>query len=208
MKKILFILLSAMVVLSSCVSQRTTTNQYSPFTPDEKRLYLTMNDYEYLGDIQLEVSYKTYFGSIHKILTVNGEAYNPRFYRLTNISWDKKVKMSKVMRRALYKVTDTYPTADFIIPASQNVVHNNMFGGKEISETMTVKVFRLRQRTQADIEAEHQRELEQERKATESQRLENEEMQRQISTLRRQLQEAQDALQQQQQQQQNRNRRR
>ena len=78
MKKriIIPILLFIAVIGTSCVSQHNVERNYSELRPDMVRLYMTMDDYQYLGDVTIDIEYKTYLGIFRKILTVNGQPYD------------------------------------------------------------------------------------------------------------------------------------
>lgn len=144
MKKIFYVALLGVVALAtSCVSQHNVNRAYTPLKPDVVRLNVTMADYEYLGEVTMEVVYKRY-GLVKKVLTINGENYDPRYYTQTQIDFTKRIKMSKWMKRACHKIVDTYPTADYIVPVSSRTEFEHMMGGKNIKETMTVKVFALK----------------------------------------------------------------
>ena len=113
MKKriIIPILLFIAVIGTSCVSQHNVERNYSELRPDMVRLYMTMDDYQYLGDVTIDIEYKTYLGIFRKILTVNGQPYDPRFYHNTKISFTHKIKLG-LLKKSLYKVAETYPEAD------------------------------------------------------------------------------------------------
>ena len=65
------VLLLIAVIGTSCVSQHNVERNYSDLRPDVVRLELTMDDYQYMGDVNIEVEYKIYLGIFSKILTVN-----------------------------------------------------------------------------------------------------------------------------------------
>lgn len=153
MKKVIYIALMAVLVLTSCVSQHNVNRAYSPLKPDYVRLDVTMADYEYLGDVTMEVVYKHY-GLWRKVLTINGENYDPRYYSKTQLDFTKRVKMSSLMKKACYKVVETYPQADYIVPATAKKEYEHMFAGRNIKETLTVKVFALRTKSNAVISEE------------------------------------------------------
>lgn len=145
MKKYLYIIVATLsLLMTSCVSQREVNRNYSsPFRPNVIRLDMTMDDYEYLGQVTVEVEYKLYLGIFKKNLTINGENYNPRQFRVTNLNLYPYSNTS-VFRKALYKVVDLYPNADYIVLASKQKEIQHMFGGRIVKETMTVKVFSVR----------------------------------------------------------------
>lgn len=144
MKKYIIMLLTTVVALTSCVSQHEVSRKYStPFRPDVVRLDMTMDDYEYLGQVTVEVEYKTYLGIFKKMVSINGEPYTPRSYRLSQLNLYPSANYT-AFRKALYKVTDEYPMADYIVPASRSKHVEHMVGGRIIKEQMTVKVFAIR----------------------------------------------------------------
>ncbi len=144
MKKGFYIaLMTIMTLATSCVSQHNVNRAYAPLKPNQVRLNVTMADYEYLGDVTMEVVYKHY-GLWRKVLTINGVKYDPRYFSKTQLDFTKRVKMSNLMKKACYKVVETYPEVDYIVPASFKKEYEHMFAGRNIKETFTVKVFALR----------------------------------------------------------------
>lgn len=152
------VLLLIAVIGTSCVSQHNVERNYSDLKPDVVRLELTMDDYQYMGDVNIEVEYKTYLGIFSKILTVNGEKYDPRFYHKTNIAFRKKVKLGK-LKLALHKVLELYPNADYIIPASFNDQVEHMMGGRIHKRTMTLKVYAINKVSATQAEQMHKAEV-------------------------------------------------
>ena len=180
------ILLLVAVIGTSCVSQHNVEKNYSEFRPDQVRLYLTMNDYQYLGDVTIDVEYKTYFGIFRKILTVNGEPYNPRFYHNTQISFGHKVRLG-ILKKALYKVPETYPNADYIMPASFNDIVEHMPAGRIHHKTMTLKVYQIAKKSVVEAEAEQ-------KAAQQAFDQKNAALQAQVNTLQQELQATKQAL--------------
>lgn len=182
------ILLFMAVLGTSCVSQHNVERNYSEFKPDQVRLYMTMEDYQYLGDVTVDVEYTTYLGIFRKIRTVNGEPYDPRFYRETHIGFKGNVNRKLgALHKALYKVTDTYPNADYIMPASYNDVVEHMFGGRTHKRSMVVKVYAVNKVSAKEMEKQHEEAIqtvEQQKKA----------LQYQLEALRVELQDTKDEL--------------
>lgn len=124
---------------TSCVSQKTaTTYTYQP----EKVLKIEMSDMTYLGNVTIEVEYKTY-GLITKIYTVNGTAYDPRFYSETKLV-SASSNYSKYLNKAMYKVQEVYPEAEYILPVVEKKQIEYMNGGRIIKETMVVRAYKLK----------------------------------------------------------------
>jgi len=139
-KSLLFILPVLLTLTTSCVSQKN--NAGFAVNPDEVRLEIGMDDLTYLGTVSVEIEYKQY-GAITKIYTVNGTDYDPRHFTETTLS----VKLpagANLIRKALYKVQDTYPDAEFAIPVNHRKEVMYMNGGRIIKETMSVKTYKLK----------------------------------------------------------------
>lgn len=181
------ILLLVAVLGTSCVSQHNVERNYSEFRPDIVRLNLTMDDYQYLGDVTIDVEYKTYLGIFRKILTVNGEPYNPRFYTNTRIALGKNVKCLGALHKALYKVTATYPNADYIMPASYSDEVQHMLGGRIHKRSMTLKVYAIDKLSAEEVEKSHQAVLQ-------DMESRNASLQEQVNALQQQLQDKQQEL--------------
>lgn len=144
MKRILLpILLLVAVLGTSCVSQHGVDKNYAAFRPDVVRLNMTMDDYQYLGDVTIEAEYKTYLGIFRQILTINGEPYTTRTYRKTQIAFNRPVRLG-VLEKALYKVVDTYPEANYLLPTSSTDVVEHMTAGRIHKCRMTVKVYAVK----------------------------------------------------------------
>ena len=182
------ILLLVAVLGTSCVSQHNVERNYSEFKPDQVRLYMTMADYQYLGDVTVDVEYTTYLGIFRKIRMVNGEPYDPRFYHETHIGFRGNVsRQLGLLKKALYKVTDTYPNADYIMPASFNDVVEHMNAGRIHKRSMVVKVYAVNKVSAAETEKQHEQAIQ----AAASQ---NAALQQQVNALRAELQSTKEEL--------------
>ncbi len=140
--KSIFIVALAIMGLSSCVTHHTANKTF--FQADEVRLEMSMLDMEYLGTVTVEAEYKTYFGIFTKGLTINGVPYDSRNYTTTKLANVSPVDYSRFIDLALYKVTDTYEEADYVIPTSHKKDVEHMIGGRIIKESLTLKVYRLK----------------------------------------------------------------
>lgn len=141
-KSFLFTLLAVLALTTSCVSTKNSSDFAVKLNPDEVRLRIGMDDLAYIGTVNVEVEYKQY-GVITKIYTVNGVNYDPRHFTETSLT----VKLpagAGILKKALYKVQDTYPEADFAIPFNHRKEVMYMNGGRIIKETMSVKTYKLK----------------------------------------------------------------
>lgn len=140
-KSLLFSLLCILLVSTSCVSQKSSDSFL--VKPNNIRFEMSMQDLDCLGTMTVEVEYKKY-GLITKIYTVNGEPYNPRYYNATTLSYRTPIDVQSQMSKALYKVHEQYPDADYVLPTYHNKEVQIMNGGKIIKETLTVKVYKIK----------------------------------------------------------------
>ena len=131
-----------LALMTSCVSQEQMNATY--FKPNVVRLEMSMQDMVYLGDVTVDVEYKRYLGVFVKILKVNGEDYNPRYQKKASLTLTPKVSNDRYLNKALYKVQEVYPNADYIIPVSKSETRDLMFGGRIVHEQMRVKVYKLK----------------------------------------------------------------
>ena len=139
-KSFLFTLLALLALTTSCVSQKN--NAGFAVKPNEVRLEIGMDDLTFLGTGNVEIEYKKY-GAITKIYTVNGTNYDPRNFTETTLS--VRLPMgANMLQKALYKVQDTYPDAEFAIPVCHKKEVMYMNGGRIIRETMSVKTYKLK----------------------------------------------------------------
>ena len=83
-----------------------------------------MQDLECLGTMNVEIEYKKY-GLITKIYTVNGEKYDPRHYQTTSLARKNWFDGLFMMDKALYKVSEQYPDADYVLPNGVIAVEKN-----------------------------------------------------------------------------------
>lgn len=155
MKKILSFAMAIMmlVAMSSCtVSKHVANNNYkTPFKPNQTRLYLTMNDYEYLGQETIEVQYKVYLGIFRKLYTINGEKYIPRYYTVTSLNMAVPAGISSYMKKAMYKIFEKFSGADYIVPLYTQKQVEHMNGGRIVTQTMTFKAYRVKANGQPTV---------------------------------------------------------
>lgn len=135
------------VILSACsIGQHTyNTARTTDFSPDLVRLDLSLSDFEFLGEVKVNVAYRTYLKGIMAYETINGEPYNRRVSRHVSFVGKSPVFLSLPIRKATYKVIETYPDADYYVPVFTDKVTENLFLGSRIKEEVLFKVYKQKQ---------------------------------------------------------------
>lgn len=138
------LLLALLVSLSSCasvsISRRSDTIS---FKPTEVRLDIDMDDFELLGDVEVSIDYRTYLGVFTSIDMVNNELYDQRNKQnisVSNLSLAYKGRLSK----AMYKVFETYPETDYIMPVYVKNQTHNMFLGSSVNKVAKFKAYKFK----------------------------------------------------------------
>lgn len=145
--KIIYVVLALVLLLSSCSIGRFThqNSKATSFAPDEVRLELTMDDFDYLGDVQISISQKTYFGIFSKLDTINGVFNDNRHYKkFVKLKGTQDFPIKGRLKRAAYKVVEQYPDADYFVPVSSYKEVQRMFLGSRKTKTMTIRAYKLK----------------------------------------------------------------
>lgn len=132
----LFVLSIGLILcLSSCSVVRQST--YSPRAVEHN---LCMADFEYLGETEISVEYRTYLGVFRSIDVINGEKYDGKKTVYTKLPGCT----SSVLNRAAYKVWEEYPDADYLVVSrSQRSIERLLLGG-EVKTSAKVKAYKLK----------------------------------------------------------------
>ena len=132
----LFVLsIGLMLCLSSCSVVRQST-----YSPRAVQYNLCMADFEYLGETEISVEYRTYLGVFRSIDVVNGEKYDGKKTVYTKLSGCT----SLMLNRAAYKVWEEYPDADYLVVSrSQRSTERLLLGG-EVKISAKVKAYKLK----------------------------------------------------------------
>lgn len=134
------------VIFSACSIGQHTYNaaKTTDLSPDIVRLNLSLSDFEFLGEVKINVEYRTYLKGIMVYESINGEVYNRRLSRHVSFEGKSPVSLSLPLRKATYKVIETYPDADYYVPVFTNGISENLFLGSRIKEEAVFKVYRLK----------------------------------------------------------------
>lgn len=144
-KKINYILSLATIaiLLASCNVTNVTRMRSGTTMPDDVRLLMTLEDYEFLGDTEIEVEYHRYLGLFTYINTINGEAVsnNRNFVYLRGRT---PINLRpRQLNRALYKAYTAYPDADFLMPSMTTMEVEQLFLGRKVTVRAKIKSYKI-----------------------------------------------------------------
>ncbi|MBO7624566.1 MAG: hypothetical protein J6S82_04575 [Bacteroidales bacterium] len=146
MMKKLFIALSAVVLVcaTSCSGLRTFQKvQGVRTTPDIVRLEMNFDNMAPLGETTISIETRTYLAIFTVLDKVNGVEYDRRNQRTARVNGDGlNLRLAGNLRKALVKVVDEYPNADYYVVTSTKVETHQMFLGKAQTKTMVVKAYK------------------------------------------------------------------
>lgn len=134
-----------MLSFSSCSGlQQVSEVQSTSFAPTFVRVDANISDYVLLGETTVSVERKEYFGLIDKIDKINGEYYNFRDVKIVEFEGRNNIKLRGDIKKALYKVVEDYPEADYYVPVMKTTEVERLFLGKLIKESVTIKAYKLK----------------------------------------------------------------
>ena len=134
-------LILALFTLSGC----GTLTQSKVFAPNKVQLNLGMDDLEYLGDVRIDMTYRTYLGFIKVIDTVNDEVYDrTNSKEVCLYSQIGALPLSNDVNKAAYKVLEQYPDATYFQPVSLTKVKDRLFLGSKNRVEAVVKAYKFK----------------------------------------------------------------
>jgi hypothetical protein len=140
-----FVSLILILIFSSCATtdiERTTGTMN--FIPDKVEMHVNLDDYEILGEMEVSIKYSRYFGLFKIIKTINEEPYNRRKKRTMEVYGLEGIKIRNDLERALFKVHEKYPSADFIVPVYSVEKKHKMFLGRRVKKILKVKIYKTK----------------------------------------------------------------
>jgi hypothetical protein len=99
-----------------------------------------MKDFEYLGETELSVEYRTYLGVFRSIDVINGEKYDGKRVVHTKLPGCAPL----VLNRAAYKVWEEYPEADYLVVSRTQKSTERLLLGAEVKTSARVKAYKLK----------------------------------------------------------------
>ena len=147
MKKIIILSIVGFALLStSCTLGRFShkTVPATSFAPQVVKLNLTLDQFEYLGEVEISVSQKTYFGMFTKLDSINGLPKDIHNKKFTKFYGNKDIPIKGIMKRAAYKAIEEFPDADYYIPVNYQKNVSRMFLGSSKTKKMRIKAYKLK----------------------------------------------------------------
>lgn len=140
--KILFIFITV-ASLSSCLGVKKSSQiSNRPMNADMVRLDLKMDDFQLLGEENLNIVYRKYFGIITVIDSING---NPFVRRDTKtVQFGSLTPFDFLVSRAMAPVIEKYSEADFVTPIYTTKQSLLMFGGSKNKLNVRVKIYKFK----------------------------------------------------------------
>jgi len=147
-----------LIILSFVLSSCAVTHLHS-FGADKMRsrsyIELKLNDIDYLGETEISYEYSRYLFIGTRLIAINGEQPdNSVIHYVTlpsTVGWVGTLfsvfevnPKHNGMKRALYKVFTDFPDADYVEVTSRSVETHQMFLGRKIKQTATVKAYKYR----------------------------------------------------------------
>ena len=100
---------------------------------------------EYLGDIVVSIDYDRYLGIFHKIHKINDVAYDgKKVDRVKTNVFQGGINVNPMIVRALPKVYETYPDADYVVCVGESTHTEVLFLGSEVSVSARMKVYKFK----------------------------------------------------------------
>jgi len=146
-------ILSIIVFVSLLTSCGVSTNKLmrtGTFMPNDVRLNMTLDDFQYLGDADVTAEYSKYFGFITVFKLINGKEVARRNQSIVNLegngSFTLPLMLNKKLRRAMFDVHIKYPSADFLIPVYIITEKQGMFLGSIVKQKIKVKAYKIKEK--------------------------------------------------------------
>lgn len=140
--------LPSLVATSKIGSTTTHSTRGGTFMPNDIRLNLTMDDFQYLGTQEVSASYKKYLGVFTVFNSINDQEVAKRTVNIVNLFGNSNlpVKLDVTMMRALHVALVNIPDADFVVPVSIITEKQQMFLGSVVTKKLKVKMYKVKEK--------------------------------------------------------------
>lgn len=145
MKKIIFAFISiATVLLTSCAGTYTANKmRTTSLMPDRVEMKLTLDDFVFIEDTDVSVTYNRYF-FVSVLREINGKEVSKRTVNSVSTYGRTWMPISMNLKRALYDAKGAIPNAEIFIPVTEVSEVEKMFLGRKVKKTMTVRAYKLK----------------------------------------------------------------
>lgn len=140
---------TASFLLTSCLGVRESTTVHDrPMNADAVRLDLKMDDFQLIGEENLNIVYRKYLGVssqglITLIDSINGAPVERR--NIKTVRFNAISPFNTLLSRAMAPVIEKYPDADFVSPVYSKSESQLMFGGSKNKLSVKVKIYKFKQ---------------------------------------------------------------
>ncbi len=134
-----------MLLCGSCAStwQSTAGTKLPINSPDKLEYNLNLRNQTLLGEVEISVDYRTYFGFIYKIDKVNDQEVVRREHKRASFTVKNNGYFVGLAAKGRHKVLETFPDADYFIVSGSVKECETMFLGSYNRRTVTYKAYKF-----------------------------------------------------------------
>ena len=127
-----------LISLTAC-----SVTKHRPYSLNETRLNVCMDDLEYIGETEISADYRQYVGFIFALDSLNGEVYDRAHKHTVELS-NLPNGLYNYLDRASYKLLEEFPDADYFIVVSQNKSIERLYLGSMVSVSARIKAYKFK----------------------------------------------------------------
>lgn len=143
--KFAVLLIFSSVILASCAGTSTISKmRTTSLMPDIVEMKLTMDDFVFIKDTEVSVTYNNYFGFITVLREINGKEASKRNINSVATYGRTWMYVSPYLQRALYDAKQDIPDAEIFIPVTEIDEVENMTMGSKVKKTLTVRAYKMK----------------------------------------------------------------
>jgi len=143
--KYIVVVVLGLILISSCSVTTKKSVRTTSFSPNIVQLNQTMDDYELLGEVDVEVEYSRYLGFFTVVHTINGQpkSQSKNVVMLHGTS-NMPISFDRHLNKAMFKAYKEYPKADFLMPTLISKETNKLFLGRQVKKEAKIKAYVLK----------------------------------------------------------------
>ncbi len=133
------------LMLTSCAGTYTVNKmRTTSLMPDNVEMKLTMDDFVFIKDTDVSVTYNIYLNRIKVLREINGKEASKRTVNSVATYGRTWMYISPYLERALYDAKQEIPDAEIFIPVTEVDEIQNMFLGSKVKKTLTVRAYKMK----------------------------------------------------------------